>query len=46
MQQIRYALREIVYPVEKYSVYLVYNTPKPIEPLETHLVELKEHYSK
>lgn len=39
-KQIRYALREIVYPKEKITVNVVYNTPHPIEPLETELHQL------
>lgn len=44
-KQIRYALREIVYPKEKITVNVVYNTPHPIEPLETELQELCEQYA-
>jgi cellulose synthase/poly-beta-1,6-N-acetylglucosamine synthase-like glycosyltransferase len=44
-QQIRYALREIVYPKEKITINVVYNTPKPIEPLETELQELQTRYT-
>lgn len=44
MKQIRYALREIVYPKEKITVNVVYNTPKPIEPLETELHNLMNRY--
>ena len=46
MQQVRYAVREIVYPSDKYTVYLVYNTPRPIEPLESELHKLNEQYPK
>ena len=44
-KQIRYALREIVYPKEKITINVVYNTPKPIEPLETELQELTQSYA-
>ena len=44
-KQIRYALREIVYPKEKITVNVVYNTPYPIEPLETELQELMKQYT-
>ena len=38
--QVMYAIEELVYPREKLRIKLVYNTPKPIEPLETELHEL------
>lgn len=44
-KQIRYALREIVYPKEKITVNVVYNTPYPIEPLETELQDLCQQYA-
>ena len=40
MDRVRYALDEIVYPREKIRINLVYNTPVPIEPLETQLSNL------
>ncbi|KAI7520624.1 glycosyltransferase family 2 protein, partial [Hortaea werneckii] len=43
--QIMYALEEIVYPADKLRVNLVYNTPSPIEPLETKLRNLATEYS-
>ena len=42
--QIMYALEEIVYPADKLRIILVYNTPKPIEPLESHLHRLDKEY--
>ncbi|TKA49885.1 hypothetical protein B0A49_12850, partial [Cryomyces minteri] len=40
-----YALNEIIYPRDKLRINIVYNTPKPIEPLETELFNLTEKYS-
>ncbi|KAK5126405.1 hypothetical protein LTR85_010641 [Meristemomyces frigidus] len=42
--QIMYALEEIVYPRDKLRINLVYNTPRPIEPLETELRQLEDEY--
>ena len=42
--QILYALEEIVYPRDKLRINLVYNTPKPIEPLESELFEMQKMY--
>ncbi|KAF2862311.1 glycosyltransferase family 2 protein [Piedraia hortae CBS 480.64] len=42
--QVMYALEELKYPREKLRINLVYNTPKPIEPVETQLRELDEQY--
>lgn len=39
-----YACEELVYPKEKLNINLVYNTPKPIEPLESELAMLPEQY--
>ena len=39
--QILYALEEILYPAEKLRINLVYNTPDPIEPLETELWKMQ-----
>ena len=47
MDRIHYALDEIMYPSHKIRINLVYNTPNPIEPLETELQELaarKSHF--
>ena len=47
MDRIRYALEEIAYPSERIKINLVYNTPLPIEPLETELRNLaltKPHF--
>lgn len=45
MRQVRYALREINYPADKLMINVVYNTPKPIEPIESELRELQETHS-
>ncbi|CAK3870658.1 glycosyltransferase family 2 [Lecanosticta acicola] len=42
--QVLYACEEVVYPRDKLRINLVYNTPKPIEPLETELSLLPEQY--
>lgn len=42
--QVLYACEELVYPKERLRINLVYNTPKPIEPLETELLLLPEQY--
>ena len=42
--QVLYALEELVYPKEKLRINLVYNTPKPIEPLESELALLPEQF--
>jgi len=38
--QVLYAVEDLVYPRDRLRIKLVYNTPKPIEPLETELHEL------
>jgi len=40
MDRIQYATDKIVYPRDKIRINVVYNTPRPIEPLETQLREL------
>ena len=40
MDRILYATQKIVYPSDKIRINVVYNTPRPIEPLETELHEL------
>lgn len=40
LDRIHYALDEIAYPAHKIRINLVYNTPTPIEPLETELREV------
>ena len=40
MDRIMYATHKIVYPRDKIRITLLYNTPRPIEPLETELREL------
>ncbi|GAB7365587.1 hypothetical protein MBLNU230_g6658t1 [Neophaeotheca triangularis] len=44
ISQIMYALEEIAYPSDKLRINMVYNTPHPIEPLETHMRELHDQY--
>ena len=39
--RIHYALEQIVYPSDKIRINVVYNTPTPIEPLETQMRELE-----
>ncbi|CBQ69170.1 related to glycosyl transferase, group 2 family protein [Sporisorium reilianum SRZ2] len=46
VRQLRYALREINYPSDKLMINLVYNTPKPIEPVETELRELEAAHAR
>ncbi|SPO29628.1 related to glycosyl transferase, group 2 family protein [Ustilago trichophora] len=46
MRQVRYALREINYPSDKLMINLVYNTPKPIEPVETELRQLEKAHAR
>lgn len=45
MDRVNYLCTKIVYPVDRIRINCVYNTPIPIEPLETELVELQEKYS-
>ncbi|EMD91058.1 glycosyltransferase family 2 protein [Bipolaris maydis ATCC 48331] len=40
MDRAYYALKEIAYPSDRIRINVLYNTPKPIEPLETELAEL------
>ncbi|KAL6717678.1 hypothetical protein ACLMJK_005593 [Lecanora helva] len=47
MDRVHYALDEIRYPKDRIRVNLVYNTPHPIEPLESSLQDLalrKSHF--
>lgn len=47
MDRVHYALDEIVYPRDRIRINLVYNTPRPIEPLEMELQDLalrKSHF--
>ncbi|KIS67249.1 uncharacterized protein UMAG_04353 [Mycosarcoma maydis] len=46
MRQLRYALREINYPSDRIMINLVYNTPKPIEPVESELRELEKAHAR
>jgi cellulose synthase/poly-beta-1,6-N-acetylglucosamine synthase-like glycosyltransferase len=41
-----YALENIVYPEDKIRINIVYNTPKPIEPLETEMRDLAARHSR
>ncbi|SMQ47191.1 unnamed protein product [Zymoseptoria tritici ST99CH_3D7] len=43
-QQILHACKKLVYPKDKLNINLVYNTPIPIEPLETELARLPQQY--
>ena len=45
MRQVRYALTKIDYPHDKLTINVAYNTPRPIEPVETELRELENHHS-
>ena len=45
MDRALYALEKIVYPKDKIRINVVYNTPKPIEPLETELWNLAAKHS-
>ncbi len=45
IDRIMYAVEKIVYPKDKIRINLVYNTPRPIEPLETELQDLTTQYS-
>jgi cellulose synthase/poly-beta-1,6-N-acetylglucosamine synthase-like glycosyltransferase len=40
MDRIRYLLEEIVYPRDKLRINILYNTPIPVEPLETEMHQL------
>ena len=44
MDRAIYALEQIVYPRDKIRINILYNTPKPIEPLETELHQLTQRY--
>jgi cellulose synthase/poly-beta-1,6-N-acetylglucosamine synthase-like glycosyltransferase len=45
MDRVNYLCTKIVYPIDRIRVNCVYNTPIPIAPLETELLELQEKYS-
>ena len=45
MDRALYALRQINYPRDRIRVNILYNTPKPIEPLETELHLLPKSFS-
>lgn len=45
MDRIYHAVENMVYPADKIRINIVYNTPKPIEPLETQLWEAAAKYS-
>ena len=44
MDRALYLLEKIMYPPEKIRMNVVYNTPRPIEPLETDLVALMARF--
>lgn len=44
MDRVRYALEKIQYPEHKLTINIVYNTPNPIEPLETELHKLASEH--
>ena len=47
MDRVQYALEEVIYPSDRIRINLVYNTPYPIEPLESNLSNLalrKSHF--
>jgi hypothetical protein len=44
MDRALYALEQIDYPSDKIRINILYNTPKPIEPLETELHQLPLQY--
>ncbi|KAL1598666.1 hypothetical protein SLS60_007806 [Paraconiothyrium brasiliense] len=44
MDRVNYLCTQIVYPVDRIRINCVYNTPVPIEPLETELVDLQDIY--
>ncbi|KAF2766099.1 hypothetical protein EJ03DRAFT_345305 [Teratosphaeria nubilosa] len=43
--QVLYAVEELEYPKDRLRVNLVYNTNRPIEPLESELHDLQNHIS-
>lgn len=45
MERALYALEKIVYPRDKIRINILYNTPRPIEPLESELHALTKMYS-
>ncbi|KAI9839456.1 MAG: hypothetical protein M1819_002081 [Sarea resinae] len=45
MDRIQYLCEKIIYPADKIRINVVYNTPKPIEPLETEMRSLASKYS-
>jgi hypothetical protein len=42
--RVRYFLNELAYPRDKFHINAVYNTPSPIEPLESDLMQLTKEY--
>lgn len=42
--QVQYALEELVYPRDKLRINLVYNTPYPIQPLQSELSAMEKLY--
>ncbi len=45
MRQVKYALRELNYPANRMTINVCYNTPYPIEPVETELRDLAKERS-
>ncbi|GAC92679.1 glycosyl transferase [Pseudozyma hubeiensis SY62] len=45
MRQVKYALRELNYPKHRMTINVCYNTPYPIEPVETELRDLAKERS-
>lgn len=45
LRQMRYALTRIDYPPDRLQVYVVYNTPVAIEPVESEMRSLQDDYA-
>lgn len=45
LDRVHYALEKIIYPKNKITINVVYNTPRSIEPLETELRNLSVEHS-
>jgi cellulose synthase/poly-beta-1,6-N-acetylglucosamine synthase-like glycosyltransferase len=45
MDRIQYAVGKIIYPKDKIRINILYNTPRPIEPLETDMQKLAAEHS-
>ncbi|PWN53097.1 hypothetical protein IE53DRAFT_400807 [Violaceomyces palustris] len=44
IRQMRYALREVDYPSSRLFLNVIYNTPRPIEPVESEMKEMEAQY--